>query len=337
MNDRADSPADGTPDGGGSTVTTFMQLFRLPNVFTAIADVAMGYLFVHGSPEPTATFAALVGASCLLYTAGMVLNDVFDFEIDSHRRPDRPLPSGRIPLGTARRLGFSMLGLGVALGWTAGFVPPTVGELAWRSGAVATLLALCVVLYDGVLKRTPFAPWLMGACRTLNVLLGMSLASRVAENRPWTAGFDPVELLIAGGIGLFVVGITYLARDEAVAAESGERPAGTPGGAIVGGLLMTGGVAMLAAFPFVPGGRVHLLLRVPDVWPLLLVLLSFNLLRRIFTSAPAATPRLVKQAIVTIIVLDAAVALATAGPIWGMAVISLLIPTLILGRWVYST
>ena len=46
---------------------------------------------------------------------------------------------------------------------------------------VAMLLAGCIVLYDAVLKRTPLAPLAMGACRMLNVLLGMSLGPLATE------------------------------------------------------------------------------------------------------------------------------------------------------------
>ena len=43
------SPAAET---SGSKLIAYVQLFRLANVFTALADVLMGYLFTH--PEPQA-------------------------------------------------------------------------------------------------------------------------------------------------------------------------------------------------------------------------------------------------------------------------------------------
>ncbi len=102
-----DSENYGRPRGG-STLRSYLALVRLPNVFTAMADVAMGFLFVQSRGwqwDPwwdSWTLATLLAASGLLYMAGMVLNDVFDLETDRHERPDRPLPSGRIPLTTAR-------------------------------------------------------------------------------------------------------------------------------------------------------------------------------------------------------------------------------------------
>ena len=74
----------------------WLQLMRLPNVFTAAADVMMGYLVTHGTLRPASHFALLAAASCLLYLSGMILNDVFDAEVDAKERPERPIPSGRI-------------------------------------------------------------------------------------------------------------------------------------------------------------------------------------------------------------------------------------------------
>ena len=109
-----------------SWLQSYLALLRLPNVFTALADVAMGFFFVIGAadqagwafsddPQPSLlpialwTLGLLAAASALLYSAGMVLNDVFDLELDREEQPDRPLPSGRIPL----RLG-PLAGLAIA-------------------------------------------------------------------------------------------------------------------------------------------------------------------------------------------------------------------------------
>ena len=94
---------------------SYLELMRLPNVFTAMADVAMGFLFVQPSDwqwdgwHDLWTLALLFAASSVLYMSGIVLNDVFDLEIDRRQRPERPLPSGRVSLWVARRLGWSLL------------------------------------------------------------------------------------------------------------------------------------------------------------------------------------------------------------------------------------
>src|SRR5262245_27933466 len=95
----------------------WLQLMRLPNVFTAAADVMMGFLVTHGSLQPTSHFALLAAASCLLYLSGMVLNDVFDADVDANERPDRPIPSGRITKLAAAACGLALLSSGAITTW----------------------------------------------------------------------------------------------------------------------------------------------------------------------------------------------------------------------------
>ena len=61
----------------------YLQLVRLPNVFTAMADILLGYLLTHEYVRFWPVLALLLGASSLLYMAGMVLNDYFDREQDA--------------------------------------------------------------------------------------------------------------------------------------------------------------------------------------------------------------------------------------------------------------
>ncbi|OHB72135.1 MAG: hypothetical protein A2V70_07455, partial [Planctomycetes bacterium RBG_13_63_9] len=147
------------------------------------------------------TLALLVAASSLLYAAGVVLNDLFDLDIDAQERPERPLPSGRVSRRMAAGLGWGLLLLGIALGWV---VALRAGHV--RPGVVAGLLAGCILLYDGYVKRTPLGPLLMGGCRMLNVLLGMSVIA---------GPLGPVHWLVSGSIGTYVVGVTWFARTEA--------------------------------------------------------------------------------------------------------------------------
>ena len=199
--------ADGLRLRMSSPVRDYLQLVRLPNLFTAVADVAMGFIVAQPwsarrgfEPWQWASLGTLAAASVLLYAAGVVLNDVFDLEIDRQERPERPLPSGRIAAGAARRLGWTLLWLGVG---TASGAVALVGH--FRPGAAAAMLATAIIVYDAWLKRTPLGPLAMGACRMLNVMLGMS-----AADAPLCAG----GWLVAGGIGVYVAGVTWLARKK---------------------------------------------------------------------------------------------------------------------------
>jgi 4-hydroxybenzoate polyprenyltransferase len=310
----------------GSGFRSYLQLMRLPAVFTAMADVAMGFLFVqsggtHWSPTPRdfATLAALLAASSLLYLAGMVLNDVFDVDIDRRQRPERPIPSGRIPLESARRLGWRLLLLGVAVGTGAVFFTDSL-----RSGVVAAILATAVLLYDAWLKRTPLGPVGMGACRMLNVLLGMSAAAG-----PWHAE----NWLVAGAIGVYVAGITLFARREAEQSSPMQLGAAT--------VVMLVGVGMLAFLPHWPDRLVRLLQVQPWRWYMLVgawgLWMAWRCQRAVLTPTAARVRMVVAQAILSLIMLDALACYATRGLFWATMILLLLVPAVFLGRWIKMT
>ena len=92
-----------------------MQLVRLPNVFTVLADVGAAFLLVGGGPLPVARFALVLAAGVALYWAGMILNDVFDLQKDQAERKTRPVASGAISVNAAKSAGWGFLILGVLL------------------------------------------------------------------------------------------------------------------------------------------------------------------------------------------------------------------------------
>ncbi len=299
-------------------LTAWLQLLRLPNAFTAVADVMMGYVVTHGELQPVLHFALLVAASCLLYLSGMVLNDVFDAEVDARDRPERPIPSGCVSRKAAAAIGWAMLAIGIALAWLVTFIAND-----WRPGIIATLLAACIVLYDGVLKRSRFAPLLMGECRFLNVLLGMSLPIV-----PW----GKAELLIAAGVGVYIVGVTSFARTDAhVSARSRLLSAFT---------VLLAGIALLAAVPKITGDRPPLEVYSTGwylLWAALALITARRCVTAIFEPSPPRVQAAVRHCVQSLIVLDAAVCVGYAGAYWGFVVLALLVPTLLLTMWLNST
>src|SRR5208283_2231719 len=128
----------------------YAQLIRLPNVFTAFADIILGALAIAALPGRWLSVLLLLLASGCLYCGGMVWNDFFDLEQDRRERPFRPLPSGRVSLGAAVRLGILLLGNGVVFAALAG----------WQAGGIRSLpvsvaggLVVAILLYDGWLKH----------------------------------------------------------------------------------------------------------------------------------------------------------------------------------------
>jgi 4-hydroxybenzoate polyprenyltransferase len=139
----------------------YAQLLRLPNVFTAFADIALGASVAGAllSDVPVAFWGAMALialASGCLYLAGMVWNDVFDRAEDAVARPFRPIPSGRVSVGSAVLLGIALLALGMGCAALAGLP----GRTGWNHEplAYAIGIAVAVLLYDGGLKRTPIGP-----------------------------------------------------------------------------------------------------------------------------------------------------------------------------------
>ena len=305
----------------------YLRLLRAANVFTALTDVTMGYACVQRGLVPLPPLAGLLAASALLYLAGMVLNDVFDIDDDRRERPQRPLPAGRISLRTARILGLTLLLAGLVAGWLTAVAVAPMG----RSGFVVTLLAGCILLYDGGIKATPLGPLLMGTCRSLNVLLGASLGGTdIAGDVVLT--FPTYVLVAALGMGVYVAGVTWYARREAESSE---------GWHLAGALLvMLAGIACLGLLHrnFPPGFRPAL----PERWWLLmLALLGLPIARRsvmtIADPVPERVQAAVKQCLLSIIVLDAAVTFVVGNWYDAVIVLSLLVPAVLLGRWVYST
>src|SRR4029077_2842965 len=132
-------------------ILDFARLVRLPNAFTAMADICLGALVTGALPERLAPFLFLLLASLCLYWAGMVWNDYFDLEQDKRERPFRPLASGRVSVATARRLGILLMALGLGC---AGLADLANGGLRWKALPLAIALGLAILLYDGWLKRT---------------------------------------------------------------------------------------------------------------------------------------------------------------------------------------
>jgi 4-hydroxybenzoate polyprenyltransferase len=306
----------------------WLQLCRAPNVFTAVADVSMGYLVADGGAQRVVLWLALVAISLCMYSAGMILNDVCDAEVDLRERPGRPIPAGRIARTTARRVAIGLLVAAVGLAWGLGLVRNAAAPWWFRPELMATALATSIVLYDCQLKGTLLGPVVMGACRALNVLMGMS----VSTDEVWRSSVGPV--MIAGSFGIYVMGVTWFARNEV---ES------SPRATLFGGLvLMLSGVALLTLVPSQGAWpRERVLFASPWVWPLLVWLLTAAVWRRaivaLVTTQPLAVQQTIKQALLSLIVLDAAIALVVAGPTYALGLLALLLPSAWIARYLYVT
>lgn len=292
------------------------RLLRLPNVFTAFADIGLGlcatYALSPSSVNDSFAWKAalLLAASGCLYMAGMVWNDYFDLEEDKRDRPFRPLPSGRVSVKTAFWIGLVLL----VVGWVCAAITGKTGAL------VGLALVGAVLAYDARIKRTSFGPLGMALCRFLNVLLGLSLAD--ASTLPVVT-----RLHLALTVGIYIVGVTWFARTE----EKRSDPKVLGRAALV---MLVAALLALAAATRVPPGTSSVL------FPYLLVLFGFwvggPVLAAVKTPTPQRVQAGVKRSIFGLVVLDALLASVFVGT-WGLLLVLLLPPALLLGKWVYST
>ncbi len=316
------------------------QLVRVPNTLTSCADVLAGFVLAAGigwrfeSVGPSLLVISL--ASICLYWAGMVLNDVHDIEEDKAQRRNGPLVRGLIAVSTARIAGWGLLFAGIGLATVSACLLPDSGSTPyWLVGSNAVILAVLIVAYDSSLKATAVGPLLMGLCRGFNMLLGVSLGTCFNVSGDSSLTFPVTNLLdwpsiclaTVGHIG-FVTGITLAARREGLLNQSSFRL----GMSWVVSIL---GVALIAACSVWSTDRVLQL--DPNVWfPLFIAMLAMPWLRRaivsirspgIGTLVPA-----IKQAILSIIFLDAAIAFQFGGFLPGVLICGLAIPTFALSR-----
>jgi len=312
-----------------SRFQVWAQLVRLPNVFTALADICLGALVAGALPERGLAFVSLLLASACLYSGGMVWNDYFDLEQDRKERPFRPLPSGRVAPATAAWLGGGLLTAGLAFAALADARP---AGFRWQSTLLAAGLIVAILLYDRWLKRTWAGPLGMGLCRALNVLLGLSAPPE------WVGAWG---VYLAMVVGIYIVGVTWFARTEA--RTSNQHSLMAAAGVMLAALLLALALPVLgrdsgndapSPVPFALVGLGYLL------FPYLLValgfLVGFPVCQAIRRPEPARVQAAVKQAIFGLVLLDAVLAAAVIGTI-GLALVLLLVPALLLGRWVYST
>ena len=310
----------------------FAQLLRIPNVFTAFADVALGACVAAAVlPSMPAAFwlAYLIHAlaSGALYLAGMVWNDVFDLAEDLKARAFRPLPSGRVGKGTAILLGTLLFAAGIALAFAAGLP----GQPEWNHEPLVFALGIVagVMIYDGGAKRTPAGPVAMAGCRFLNVLLGLSLIPEAALDVEY-------RIHLAAVVGFYIVGVTWFARTE----ESASRKRDLAFAASVIGLSLLLALLLRVKLHAGTGPTKPLAALGTVAFPYLLVAFGFLVGRPLGRAIGDPTPRrvqaAVKRCVLGLVALDAVLATMFVG-VPGLAVLLLLPPALVLGKWVYST
>jgi 4-hydroxybenzoate polyprenyltransferase len=184
-----------------------IRLTRPANIITSMADIFLGFAasgtavrifskeeWTFFSSEFSNLYFLLASSACL-YGGGVVFNDLFDYETDIAERPERPLPSGKANPDGAFFLGLILSFGGIFLAFCVSVI----------SGLIAALILCLSLLYNKYLKdHLVFGPVNMAACRSANLLLGLSVVPEFAEE----------GLLILIIPFFYISAITHLSKGE---------------------------------------------------------------------------------------------------------------------------
>ena len=148
-----------------STIINYFKLVRIPNIFTTVSNILLGYIFFTSIDNfDYHVIFELISISAFLYIGGMIQNDYFDIKIDEKERPSRPLPSNKISKKNALILIYISFSYSLIISFIIG----------WYTLIITITMVTLIFLYNRLLKNTIWGCINMGIIRSLNVLLGAS-------------------------------------------------------------------------------------------------------------------------------------------------------------------
>ncbi|MEO8151133.1 MAG: UbiA-like protein EboC [Bacteroidia bacterium] len=291
------------------TLLAYIRLTRPANLVTAVADIAAGVAvaiiacgYETCSPLPIIIMMRLSMATIGLYAGGVVMNDVADYELDKIERPERPIPSGFASKEGATVLGITLLLAGIFF----------AAQVSWLSGIIAASIAVLALLYDYLGKHHNFfGPVNMGLCRGGNLLLGMSACRDAVDSYFWLA-IIPV---------IYISAITMISRGEVVGGNKTAIRYASLMYAIVAGIIAY--LSIITKNYFYPA-------------LIFLALFTFLIYRPLivaYNKPEAINIRsAVKTGIISLIVMDAAIATCFTGWVYGLCLLALLPVSVLLAR-----
>jgi 4-hydroxybenzoate polyprenyltransferase len=256
-------------------------------------------------------------SSSLLYLAGIVFNDYFDIEIDKKERLTRPLPSGKITKRKALTIAISSM--------IAANVITLV--INWTSFIIAIILTTIIIAYDYRLKHNNISgPIIMGLARSINVLLGASPALSMLL---LSVTASKMLLFIAISLFLYIVAISILSKKEVsgkatnlIIISSLSIVFVDIAAIAIAGLI---GIFQPAVFAFLV------------LFSVVMIITFRPILRGLDNLAPIHIRNIIKNMIISIIILDSVFVSGLIGLPYGLATLLLLVPSVLLSRKLYLT
>lgn len=120
----------------------YINISRPLNVVIAFISIGMGAVLA-GSLQPVTAVMAACISGALITAAANAMNDVFDVEIDTVNKPNRPLPCKILSLQEAKIFSFILFVAGICFAFF-------INVIAF---AVAVVFSVLLYLYSAYLKR----------------------------------------------------------------------------------------------------------------------------------------------------------------------------------------
>lgn len=283
---------------------------RPANIVTAFADILAGFaaaggfiLISEGTWSATHPgLGWLLLSTFGLYGGGVVFNDVFDAELDAEERPERPIPSGRASKGGAILTGAVLLLMGILAAF----------QVNLYAGFLAIAISCGALFYDYRAKHSAlWGPLFMGGCRGGNLLLGCSIIP-ASLSSVWFLALLPVA---------YIGSITLVSQGEV---HGGDRKSGL--GALGLIVLVTLCLFLLGLLPDYAVGTALLFIIlfagmvIPPFW------------KAAFQPEPDLIKKAIKRGVLSLILLNAAIAAGFGGFLLAVIVVLLLPLSLLLAR-----
>ena len=296
------------------SVRDYLVLVRLPNLFTLPSNILVGISAISSLAFTLTSFIQfllLVTISVLLYCVGIVLNDLYDFDIDKKERPNRPLPSGKISRRSAIVLVviFSTLALILSL------------LVSFSTLVISSILFLTIFGYDKYLKNTHAGPLTIASARVMNILLGTSVSFRSVDS--YSQIVTLTFILIITFVYVSLIG--FISRYEVRGFSDNAKLLLPP--AIVA--IVISSIILFSLMGFFKLESLIILSLFS-----LIMLISFS---RIYRRDSGRTQQIVRNMILSIIVLDSTFLTGIIGIELGLAVLILMAPLLVLANKMYMT
>lgn len=296
------------------SIKDYLALVRLPNLFTLPSNILVGMATVSSLAFTLTSFSQfllLVTISVLLYCVGIVLNDLYDFDIDKKERPNRPLPSGKISRRSAIVLVaiFSTLALILSL------------QVSFSTLVISSILFSVIFGYDKYLKNTYAGPFTIASARVMNILLGTSVSLRSVDSYSQIVTLTFVLIITFVYVSL----IGFISRYEVHGFSDNTKLLLPP--AIVATV-----ISSIILFTLMGFFKLESLI-ILSLFSFIMII-SFS---RIYRRDSGRTQQIVRNMILSIIVLDSTFLTGIIGIELGLVVLTLMAPLLVLANKMYMT